>query len=64
MNLDELVELQPDQTLAIKNTMNKKTVGTTTYSVSEACQTYLQMVVEDKNEDRAKKFVNGLVKLE
>lgn len=65
MKLSILVDMEPTETVAIKKTMNRTSMGTTEYSVSEACYTYLRMIQQDDgNEKRAKEFVGGLVKLE
>ncbi len=64
MKLKELIDLKSDQQVAIESTMNRETMGTTTYSVAEACQTYLQYVERDGNLKSAKDFVKGLVLLE
>jgi len=64
MKLKELIDLQYDQKVAIESTMNRVSMGTTTYTVSQACQTYLQYIERDGNLRSAKEFVKGLVLLE
>lgn len=63
MKLNKLVEMMSDQRVALKSTMNKSTVGTTSYLVSEACHTYLRLIERDGNNKSAQNFVKDLVEL-